>query len=188
MINCILCAKPLLHEIEDEGHGERPEVLVCSAHSDQDLRDLGLDELWGGVAPKDSWAFFAGGSARVVGVWEQGSGGCFGVYVLLDDGRLLLFNPSCLSEIYMAQVPRHLRRLAEPEGVPRADGDPWRRASEERWVLRDAERLPNGNVVLRFPSKGTVRFSTEHYSWRELGDGRDFLTCEWKPASDDGIE
>lgn len=177
-IRCILCAEPLLHDIMDRDHGERTETLVCAAHSDQDLRDLGLNELWGGILPAYSSAFFTGGTSRLVGAWEQGEGG-YGVYLLLEDGQLLLF--VCWTpEVEMARVPPELRRLVEPQGVPPAHGPEWRRAIDGGWVLREAVREPGGDVILRFAAGRSVRFSTAHESWRELGDGRYFLTHTWQ--------
>lgn len=177
-IRCILCAEPLLRDITDDGHGERTETLVCSAHSDQDLRDLGLDELWGGIEPTHSSAFFTGGTSRLVGAWQQGEG-AYGVYLLLEDGQLLLL--TCWRpEVNMARVPLGLRRLVEPHGVEPANGSEWRRALDGGWVLRDAERELGGDVTLRFAGGESVRFSTALESWRELGDGRYFLTHTWQ--------
>ena len=182
-IRCLLCGKKLRSPITEPANGDQHQVLVCGAHSDQDLRDQGLDDLWGGVDAGQSTSFFEGPARRVMGVWEQGRGG-HSVHILLDDGDLITVLSLGLDTVHAARLRRSQRLLDSPIGVPKCDRDPWVQAVREGWQLLSLQSLPDGSVAARLIGHGTVVFKTEGYSWRELGDYRHFLTEEWSPSTD----
>jgi hypothetical protein len=181
---CLLCGHRLRSTIEEPAGEDKPDVLVCGQHSDQDLRDQGLDDLWGGVEPQQSPAFFEGGTARVVGVWEQGEG-VYGVYILLDDGDLILLSSwGCCSGVSTARVHRSRRLLERPVGVPRCERAPWQQAAAEGWPCASLKLLPDESVALKLAGHGTVLFTTYPATWREMGEFRHFLQEQWIPSEE----
>jgi hypothetical protein len=180
MLRCILCGAPFTSEIEDPADGERHDTLTCAAHSDEQLRRRGLDELWGGEDRETSPAFFTGRQARIVGAWDHPP--CIATYALLDDGDLLMFVTWGLSLVLVARVPRGERVLAEPEGFPPCRREPWPTAIREGWILDTVRPLPDGRVQAEFPGWGELVFAADLASWRELGDGRYFLIEDWRPV------
>lgn len=120
-------------------------------------------------------SFFTGGRTCVYGAWEQGHDGIYGLYVLLQSGELLMFVTWGGPKVEVVQVDLQARALCEPAGLSICIGTPWGLAAATGWEIKDARRLDDGRVLLSFAERGVVVFSTDYYSWRELGDGRYFL-------------
>lgn len=182
-LKCILCAQLLAFSIEDDGHGERPDLLICSRHSDRELHAAGLAEEWKGLASDRPASFFTGSRVGVSGAWEQGRDGIYGLYVLLHSGELLMFVTLGGPKVEVLQVALQARILCEPAGLSRCIGTPWGLAAATGWEIKDARRLDDDRVLLSFTERGIVVFSTDYYSWRELGDGRYFLRQDWYPGA-----
>jgi hypothetical protein len=179
-VTCILCGRRLSSIVEDEPLDERPLTLTCATHSDQDLRDSGLDELWGGEPPNEARSYaFAGPEARVTAVYEQGEG-THAVYVLLQGGVLVMVFSWGHGDVSLAVVHREKRALVSPENVPRCTRPPWNDAVSEGWTLRAARKSEGGEVELDFAGHRTVLFQTELYTWRQLGDFNHFLKETWR--------
>jgi hypothetical protein len=176
---CILCGGAFESTFEAPLPDGRPDTLVCARHSDADLHRLGLDDLWGGVDPMRSPSFFRGGTARVVDVWEQGRG-TLAVYVLLDDGDLLMFMNWGLPYACFARVPREKRFLLQPLGIQARPRDPWDEAMKGAWEVSSV--LRNGNDIdVSFAKRGVLTYSTETANWLLPGNTRHFLTTTFKP-------
>jgi hypothetical protein len=183
MLRCILCGGSFLSTIYDPADGERHEMLTCGAHSDEELSDRGLDDLWISRDPDRSPAYFAGGRGRVVAAWDQDPEyGGYGTYALLDDGDLLMFVCWGWSAVAVARVPRAARMLEEPVGLVPCQREPWLTAIRDGWIVEAVRSLPDDNVQVEFAGHGALRFGTQPMSWRELGDLRFFLEEQWRPA------
>lgn len=185
-IHCILCGNILATSVfADTSLKERPLTLVCAAHRDQDLSDEGLTDLWGGYPYASlSPSFFEDKTAKVTEVWEQGEGH-IAIYALLDDGDLIMFlSWGGDDEVFVARVPRAKRALERPQGIPLCTRQPWRTAVAQGWIMQSVRRIEDGQVEVSFPNHGELTFSTYLASWGELGDGRRFLTEDWRPSEE----
>jgi hypothetical protein len=176
---CILCGRPFASSIDDPSGGERREVLVCGAHSEDDLSAMDLESLWAG-GDTSPGVIHDDPAAKLAGAWELGPGGAHAVYLLLDGGDLLLVTPSWRS-VELHRVPRDKRMLAEPKGIALHDDPPWPLLVSEHATLASIRRDHDGRLQLAFPGRGILTVASEHYSWRELGDGKDFLAETWSP-------
>lgn len=180
VLRCILCGEPFLSTIEDPAVDDRHVTLTCSAHSDQELSERGLDELWNVWDRERSPAYFDGGRARIVAAWDQNFG--FGTYVLLEDGDLLMIVCWGMSEVDVARVPRAARALAEPIGLEPCLREPWLTAIRDGWIVSAVRPFPDDCVQVEFAGRGELQFSPVPMSWRELGDLRFFLEEDFRPA------
>jgi hypothetical protein len=178
-IACILCGSLLSSTIEDPRDGVRHEALVCGAHTDEDLSVRGLDALWA-VAETRPGVLHDDPTARLVGAWELGREGAHAVYLLLDRGDLLIITPEHQG-VAIARVPRDRRSLERPLGLAKHDAHPWELAVAEGTNITSIRRREDGRVDLVLAGRGTVTFSAYFASWRELGDGKDFLAEDWLP-------
>jgi hypothetical protein len=177
-ITCILCERLLTSTREDPQNGDRHEVLVCGAHTDEELSRRGLDVLWAGGDTRPG-VVHEGPDVRLAGAWALGAG-AFGIYLLFDDGDLLMLTPEH-NAVASARVTRALRARERPVGVPEHDVRPWRLAVAEGTRITSIRRLEDGHVELCLAGRGTVKLSVYLASWRELGDGRYFLAEDWSP-------
>ncbi len=181
-MRCLLCNAELRSTIVDPADGERHEVLVCGRHSDQQLRDQGLDDLWGGVEPAVSTSFFQGPARHVTGVWEQGEG-AYSVHILLEDGDLLTVLSWGSPTVHAARLRRSQRALERPVGVPACERAPWAEAVRDRWQLSALQPFADGSVAADLVGHGRVLFTTYGASWRELGEYRHLLHEAWNSAA-----
>lgn len=177
--SCLLCVRSL-STVEAPRDGDRPEVLVCGAHSDAELDERDLGELWAGFSTPPGILDAALGT-KLVGAWALGPGGAYAVHLLLDGGDLFIVTPS-YGGVDVFRVRRDQRLLERPLGVdPHAD-PPWPALVAGRATLASVRRDDGGRVRFDFPGHGAVTFGTEQYSWGELGNGSHFLDETWSPA------
>lgn len=182
-VACIMCGRQIQSTVEDPRGDDRHEALVCGAHSDQDLHELGLDDLWAGIPARHSKSLPGYEASTVSGVWEQGPEGCFGIYIAMRNGDLLIIMPVWAGAVSVARVRRNQRALDRPLGLASHTATPWSRAVAEAWTLRSIAATADDHVEVCFDDRGVVVFSSCCCSWRELGDGRHFLEQEWRPGS-----
>lgn len=176
-IACILCGSILSSTIEQPRNGDRHEALVCGAHPDEELEARGLGALWAG-GDTGPGTIHDDPSVRLTGAWELGADGGHAVYLLLDDGGLLIVTPEHYG-VAVARVPRDRRLLGHPLGLEKHSVHPWELAVAEGANISSIRRREDGSVDLVLAGRGTVTFSTYYASWRELGDGKNFLAEDW---------
>ena len=178
-IACILCGCMLSSTIEDPRAGDRHVALVCGAHTDEDLSARGLSALWAGgdTRPGD---IHTDPTRRLAGAWELGTNGAHAVYLLLDNGDLLIIAPD-YDGVATARVPRDRRLHEQPLGLSKHNIHPWGLAVAEGTNITSIRRREDGRIDLALAGRGIVAFSVYLASWRELGDGKYFLAEDWLP-------
>lgn len=178
-IACILCGHALSSSIEDPREGDRHEALVCGRHSDEDLTSRGLGLLWAGGETRPG-SILGDEPVRLSGAWELGPAGAHAIYLLVHNGDLLIITPEP-GAVATACVPRHGRLLEAPLGLVEHEVHPWKLAVQEGATISSILRRRDGRVELVFAGRGTVTFSVDLASWRELGDGKHFISEVWTP-------
>lgn len=184
-IRCIVCGASLAGRIgsESEETTEYPRWLVCGEHGDE----AGPQPVWrdNGTLDRPLPDLNLELGARVIGVWEQE---LQIIYMLLDDGLLLLFDAN-FGGVELWTCPPEDRSFPAPMGVHEATNwdrrptDPWSYLVRKRprlLRLRGFRNVDREDVIELDLDGGTViRLYSHPATWREMGEFAFFIGERW---------